>query len=366
MPIGAPPPPPAPGPSLIDRLLGTGAAPAPPAPAAAAPSAERTEKGSRAHVSFTPAELAAGPVAYECNFAATHLVVQNLTYRNCYIARGPAVAAVPGGYDYLVPAFNALSAKIPETKQFTMLAVPSFGTGTDVGAELYLTDGEYAEPGPSYELSDIGAGALETVLTAPLELPALPGKPLTTQGGSTLDDGSGDMTVKGTLAVDGATTLAAPLVLPAVAGEPLTTEGGSTLDDGSGNAAIAGSVGTGGNATQSPDDALIIGPNTRFAIVDYGTASISIASGRWNMSSLGPDVLLGNGQVGLSPPSTVVGLAPPPNTAATLSSGSGAPAISGNAGDLFFRIDTPTVAGQRIYICTVAGAAGAATWLGIV
>ena len=35
------------------------------------------------------------------------------------------------------------------------------------------------------------------LLTAPLELPAVPGKQLTTQGGSTLDDGNGNATIKG-------------------------------------------------------------------------------------------------------------------------------------------------------------------------
>ena len=54
------------------------------------------------------------------------------------------------------------------------------------------------------------------------------------------------------------------------------------------------------------------------------------------------------------------------STAATLSSGTGAPTIAGTAGDFFFRTDTPTVADQRIYVCTVTGGAGAATWVGIV
>lgn len=36
-----------------------------------------------------------------------------------------------------------------------------------------------------------------TELTAPLELPAEPGKPLTTQGGNTLDDGSGTVSIGG-------------------------------------------------------------------------------------------------------------------------------------------------------------------------
>lgn len=48
-------------------------------------------------------------------------------------------------------------------------------------------------------------------------------------------------------------------------------------------------------------------------------------------------------------------------------SGSGAPTnLVGAVGDRYHRTDTPTVANQREYICTVAGAAGgAATWVGI-
>lgn len=47
-------------------------------------------------------------------------------------------------------------------------------------------------------------------------------------------------------------------------------------------------------------------------------------------------------------------------------SGAGAPTIGGNKGDLYFRSDTPSSNNQRIYICTVAGTAGHATWVGIV
>lgn len=50
----------------------------------------------------------------------------------------------------------------------------------------------------------------------------------------------------------------------------------------------------------------------------------------------------------------------------TITGGSGAPTIAGAEGDVYFRIDTPTVADQRVYICTVTGIAGASTWVGIV
>lgn len=46
--------------------------------------------------------------------------------------------------------------------------------------------------------------------------------------------------------------------------------------------------------------------------------------------------------------------------------GTGAPVIAGYAGQRYWRLDTPTTANQRLYICTVAGAAGAATWVGVV
>lgn len=47
-------------------------------------------------------------------------------------------------------------------------------------------------------------------------------------------------------------------------------------------------------------------------------------------------------------------------------SGVGSPigAFAGTAGQFYFRKDTPAVAGQRIYICTVTGAnAAATTWV---
>lgn len=54
------------------------------------------------------------------------------------------------------------------------------------------------------------------------------------------------------------------------------------------------------------------------------------------------------------------------NNGSILNSGTGAPTIGGNQGDIYFRYDTPSSSNQRIYVCTVAGAAGSATWVGIV
>ena len=48
---------------------------------------------------------------------------------------------------------------------------------------------------------------VDATLTAPLKLPATSTGHLTTEGGSTLDDGSGDATIAGTLVVTGDTTV---------------------------------------------------------------------------------------------------------------------------------------------------------------
>lgn len=47
-------------------------------------------------------------------------------------------------------------------------------------------------------------------------------------------------------------------------------------------------------------------------------------------------------------------------TGAVLNSGSGVPAVGGNVGDLYIRTDGAEA--TYFYRCTVAGAAGAATW----
>jgi hypothetical protein len=125
--------------------------------------------------------------------------------------------------------------------------------------------------------------------------------------------------------------LTAPLVLPAESGKPLTTQGGITLDDGSGNLYTD-------------------------HILSAGNSVVYIET-----------PILSNGtQIKAGTLITNVGVPIQLNQAANLSSGTGAPTIAGTAGDFFFRTDTPTTADQRIYVCTVTGAAGAATWVGIV
>lgn len=172
----------------------------------------------------------------------------------------------------------------------------------------------------------------------------------------------------------------AKTLIKSLGGKGLTTVGGeietldssgsprNVIDDGSGNMSIAGSTLYQGSTAQDASDAIVISPSTRYALVQYGTASIGLSGtpDRWNISADGPDVLIGGGQISLSNPGQAAGAAAPPATStATISSSTGAPTISGNLGDIYFRTDTPTTADQRIYICTTAGVAGTAVWTGI-
>ena len=163
--------------------------------------------------------------------------------------------------------------------------------------------------------------------------------------------------------------LVAPLVLPATTAGPLTTQGGNTLDDGSGIMRLTkhlnvssevnagGAISTGQNGFHGGSNSIIYidAPGTPggFVAIDPNTPKVSF------------------GSAGNPAPVTVEGSiaatgALQPNNAAALNSGTGAPTIAGAVGDLFFRTDATTTADERIYICTVAGAAGAATWDGIV
>ncbi len=49
-----------------------------------------------------------------------------------------------------------------------------------------------------------------------------------------------------------------------------------------------------------------------------------------------------------------------------LQAGSGVPAVGGNVGDIYFNKSGSVAANTAIYGCTVAGAAGAATWVAAV
>lgn len=158
------------------------------------------------------------------------------------------------------------------------------------------------------------------------------------------------------------TLLTAPLVLPAEPGKPLTTQDGITLADGSGNIKGVGdilstanpaNIGTIGNASSRWRSFNVFaqiaeGPSGQpvLQLFDSGAVIRAEFDGNfdWNLP-YGGVILTGGSRV---------------------SSGTGAPTIAGTAGDFFFRTDTPTTADQRIYVCTVTGGAGAATWVGIV
>ena len=152
-------------------------------------------------------------------------------------------------------------------------------------------------------------------------------------------------------------TSSPPLVLPAEPDKPLTTQGGNTLDDGTGDQTLASGayihILDGPNNAPTTDSAIssgAAGANNGLQI--RTTELIQLVSGA-GVEVAGLQNLGATGGITL-------------DTSAHLSSGTGAPTIAGTAGDFFFRTDTPTTADQRIYVCTVSGAAGAATWVGIV
>ena len=155
--------------------------------------------------------------------------------------------------------------------------------------------------------------------------------------------------------------LTAPLTLPAEPDKPLTTQDGSTLADGSGNALLAGVLSLPGGAGNAPG---CHWTNTDFAPdassgvgIGLDASYNTIINGDGELHFLKAGVMVFR----VTAPGSVQ-----PNMAGTISSGTGAPTIAGTAGDYYLRTDTPTVTDQRIYVCTVTGGAGAATWVGIV
>ncbi len=165
--------------------------------------------------------------------------------------------------------------------------------------------------------------------------------------------------------------LTAPLVLPAEPGKPLTTQGGNTLDDGSGDATIGrpgGWQATIGNYESGVSISYNGVPQSGFGggAQTFGGDSINAyvnsAGGgtiylRPGGSTAESTQVYNNGD--LSAYGSIQ-----PNNAAKINSGTGAPTIAGTAGDFFFRTDTPSTSLQRIYVCTVTGSPG--TWVGIV
>jgi hypothetical protein len=122
---------------------------------------------------------------------------------------------------------------------------------------------------------------------------------------------------------------------------------------------------------------LAAGGNGTFLKLNYLDASgtehtgLALATGVNNPSvSVGPD-LKGTAHIDLEN-NQVIGLeglvTSPDVGGGTISQGSGAPAspngVAPVAGDIYFRVDTPATAGQRIYICTTGGATP--VWAGLV
>ena len=145
--------------------------------------------------------------------------------------------------------------------------------------------------------------------------------------------------------------LQAPLELPAAVGEALTTQGGNTLDNGTGGLNVK--VNSGG------------GQNEALTLTDSATGEVTSlrtnATGFELLNSAFSEAILVISQAGLvsHPGGSQL------NDASTISSGVGAPVIAGTVGDYFFRTDATGTANERVYVCTVTGAAGAATWVGI-
>lgn len=92
--------------------------------------------------------------------------------------------------------------------------------------------------------------------------------------------------------------------------------------------------------------------------VSTGTATISGA----NLNGGGIETNLTSGT--FTSAAAVNALCVPP--APAIGNGSGAPTCAGTVGQYYFRTDTPGTTNQRVYVCASAGAAGAATWVGIV
>lgn len=228
---------------------------------------------------------------------------------------------------------------------------------------------------------------IDNELTAPLELPAEPGKPLTTQGGNTLDDGSGSATVAD-LTIPFATgySVTTPESWTSVSGEGsvegavvYTNPAGQLafyMEGDSGNYVPIGDIESKTNndygiklrldvrpeANNSGLRGLVGGPQWYILGNNNGTLWIgpgSDASGNFSASTVFADALNTSGDAAVGGSVQLGG-------AGALSSGSGVPAIAGAVGDYYFRTDATTTADERIYVCTVAGAAGSATWVGIV
>ena len=226
---------------------------------------------------------------------------------------------------------QTFTVKIAGTTVATLTGSETYGPVALVGTDTMTVTASGGSAGQSVTLTgDVQPYTVPVNpnfqnLIAPLELPAESGKPLTTQGGNTLDDGNGDLAIVGTLRVPGQVGVGSS----AAPGFNFSSFGAGTIAD--------------------------LGGNIGIALLGNGLGVVFNSGGNNIFANNGVAVAALNSDGSVQP-----------NMAAKIHGGTGAPTIAGTAGDFFFRTDTPTTTNQRIYICTVSGAAGAATWVGIV
>ncbi|MHB1519324.1 MAG: hypothetical protein ACYCVN_12330 [Acidimicrobiales bacterium] len=136
---------------------------------------------NRLHQSFLPAQLN-GVAQITANFAATRLVVQNLTSLELFVALGSTnVDYTPGSFDFIVPAWSVLDVRVPPTLQVALLGAFQTQLPSDVMVDVYLLSGAFAAQGPAYRVTGFGENPLGgekyafgsagiTTVTAPLEI----------------------------------------------------------------------------------------------------------------------------------------------------------------------------------------------------
>lgn len=160
MPEGAPPPAASASPTLISGASTTGTA-------AEVQAGLQAWSGSgnidnRAHQTFPGTQLHGnGLLNMKTNFTGERLVVQNMGPQALYVNTNSATATSDGGgYEFLVPGFSLLSARVPQTNQVTILPLGEVGLTNAFSVDVYLLAGVFAAQGPDLSilpLSPLGA-----------------------------------------------------------------------------------------------------------------------------------------------------------------------------------------------------------------
>lgn len=116
---------------------------------------------------------------------------------------------------------------------------------------------------------------------------------------------------------------------------------------------------TGAASSSHPTTALSVPANGSFVIEAPGFAGLEFSSNGWWFTGGGAT----QNNLNPSPDGIVVGaIRLAGGSGASIFSGSGIPTCAGSVGDIYIRIDTPTVPNQQLYMCTTAGIAGSAIW----